>query len=245
MVSEKVEEDHILGYLEGSNEAVKRPELGQHKVDNFADGAPEVQRAISPYSESRAGFFASETGYESEQVSTSEFLVVEPGIRNEEERVPEDYTGEIVYVATDSGNSGVPADQALSTDPGLRQEFLRDKNATVSGSLECVQVSGAEIGVAQEAGKEVQSPLGSKSRDRQSPHVDNLEDMHTSNPDDLTVRRTRHLDELEDNGNQPYVPPLNGTVDDQLVGIFIRCGFFGAYLVLAFALSTFYEDSYS
>uniref|UniRef100_A0A7I4A9M5 PHD-type domain-containing protein n=1 Tax=Physcomitrium patens TaxID=3218 RepID=A0A7I4A9M5_PHYPA len=107
-------------------------------------------------------------------------------------------------------------DQLLSMDPdaiseGLRQVFLRDNDATLSDSLETIQVTEAGFGVAEETGREVQSLLERKFKER---HLDDLRDE-----DSIHFKgRIRHLDDLEENGRQPCASQLIRAVHNQLAG---------------------------
>ena len=220
---DKVEQVKMLGGPEGSSEVVNRSELELYKTHALVGEVPEMQILVSQYLESRAvnmGLAFSRTGHESQKNSSPKLPPVESDrFRNEAERAPESHVGEILSGVSDSGNSGDPVDQVLSTDPdairkALRQVFSRDSDATISDSLESAQGTEAEL----VAGKEVQSPLVTKSEGRHSRHVDDLKDISIRHLEDLETPRTRHLDLLDENEEQPLSSPLNGILHDQLVG---------------------------
>jgi hypothetical protein len=220
---DKIEQDNMLGGPVGSSKFVGRSEVEQYKAHDLADEALEVQIVVSQYSKSRAvntGLVVYRTGHKSQGFSSSELPLVEPGIRNQAERVPESHVGQIISGASDSGNSGDAAGQVRSTDPDavsevLRQAFLQDSDATMSDSLESAQGTGAEL----VTGKEVQSPLVTKSKDRHGSHLDDSEGCHIRHLEDLGTPRTRHLEDLDENEEQPYASPFDGTLLDQLVGV--------------------------
>uniref|UniRef100_A0A7I4AGI7 PHD-type domain-containing protein n=1 Tax=Physcomitrium patens TaxID=3218 RepID=A0A7I4AGI7_PHYPA len=116
----------------------------------------------------------------------------------------------------ESEEQRLKGDQLLSMDPdaiseGLRQVFLRDNDATLSDSLETIQVTEAGFGVAEETGREVQSLLERKFKER---HLDDLRDE-----DSIHFKgRIRHLDDLEENGRQPCASQLIRAVHNQLAG---------------------------
>ncbi|KAG0593982.1 hypothetical protein M758_UG037500 [Ceratodon purpureus] len=223
---EKVEHNHMLGGPEDSSEVVKRSELVQYKALALAEETPEIQVVVLQHSESRAvnmGLAVYGTGHKSQESPSSEVHIVEPGIRNEAERVPKNHVEEIASGASDSSNSGDLVDKVQRADPdaiseGLRQAFLRDSDVTISDSLESAQKTGPEMVV----GKEVQSPLATKSNDRHARHHHDSEDSHIRHQEDLESSRMRRLDDLEEDEELPYASPFNGTSHDNMVGVEVR-----------------------
>uniref|UniRef100_A0A7I4E7R5 PHD-type domain-containing protein n=1 Tax=Physcomitrium patens TaxID=3218 RepID=A0A7I4E7R5_PHYPA len=179
---------------------------------------------ILPFSDSKVveqGLGFTRIGSDSQEFSLLEPVSEKLCALYEVERSHEAHVGKIVNDVTESGNSGVLADQLVSTDPGAissrqRQVFLQDSDPTMSGSLESVQVTGAESGATrQQTGRSVQSSQGKKFKEI---HLDDLGDRDANQHND----HFRHLDDLEDNEEQPYASPLIVAVNHQLAGAEVR-----------------------